>query len=150
MNSLDNNIRTMKYLGEDDWNRPVFKCLENNVLWKDINCGKNEPALYTCQNNFDGEPDCPIKSSLVITFVDMPQKQTEEDKFNYMMLDRLRSDCEYYLGYGNRNKNRLHENDEKLHVERMKERYNNCPVKPEWLSYDKILEYEKLMCDIES
>lgn len=27
------------------------------------------------------------------------------DRFNYMLLDRLRCDCEYYLGYGNRDAN---------------------------------------------
>lgn len=141
------NTRTMKYLGEDNWNRPVYKCLENNTLWKDITLGSDKPELYTCQNEFEGEPEYPIKSDLEILFIGTPEKISEETKFNYMMLDRLRSDCEYYLGYGNRNKNRLHENDEKLHIERMKERYNNCPVKPEWLKYEKILEYEKLMCN---
>lgn len=28
-------------------------------------------------------------------------------KFRYMLLGRLQADCEYYLGFGNRNPNRL-------------------------------------------
>ncbi|TPG71514.1 hypothetical protein EEL31_09155 [Brevibacillus laterosporus] len=64
-----------------------------------------------------------------------------------MVLDRLRSDCDYYLGYGNRNKNRLYYNDEQRHIDQMKELYNSFPndKKPEWLTYEQILNYEKLM-----
>ena len=49
--------------------------------------------------------------------------------FRYQLLDRLRSDCEYYLNYGNRHPNTLWAGDEK----------------PEWLTMDKILEYSKRM-----
>jgi NAD(P)H-flavin reductase len=61
------------------------------------------------------------------------------------MLSRLQSDCEYYLGYGNRTKKHLYYGDEKEHIEEMKKLYEKLPVKPEWLAFEKILEYEKLM-----
>jgi hypothetical protein len=141
----NNNIRTMEFLGIDDWNRPVYKCIETGVLWKDITLGNKNPELYSCQNTFDGEPDCPIKSDLEIHFKN--QYSEDENKFNYMMLDRLRSDCDYYLGYGNRRKNRLYYEDEQKHINRMKELYNSFPdnKKPEWLTYEQILNYEKLI-----
>jgi len=143
----NNNIRTMEFKGLDDWNRPVYKCIENGILWKDITLGNEKPELYSCSNTFDGEPDCPIKikSDLEIHFINQYTKN--RNKFNYMMLDRLQSDCKYYLGNGNRNKKNLYYGDEKKHIDEMKKLYNNFPdnEKPEWLTYEQILDYEKAM-----
>jgi hypothetical protein len=67
--------------------------------------------------------------------------------FDYMMLSRLESDCKYYLGNGNRNKKHLWAGDAKAQIKEMKKLYNELPEnrKPEWLTYEEILEYEKLM-----
>ena len=69
-------------------------------------------------------------------------------KFRYMMLDRMRQDCEYYLGNGNRYAKHLWAGDEVKHIANMKAIWNSFPEgdKPEWLPYEKILEYEKKMC----
>lgn len=71
-----------------------------------------------------------------------------EPKFRYMMLDRMRQDCDYYLGYGNRNAKQLWAGDEKAQIENMKALWNSFPEedKPEWLTWEDILEYEKQMC----
>jgi len=68
-------------------------------------------------------------------------------EFNYQMLDRLKSDCRYYLGCGNRSKKYLYYKDEQEHINKMKEIYNSFPSneKPEWLTYEQILDYEKSM-----
>lgn len=142
------NVRTMEYVGVDDWDRPVYKCIETGGLWKDIELGKcDTPALYSCGNEFDGEPCSPIKSDLVVTF----KTKHEENpyRFNYMMLGRLRSDCDYYLGYGNRNKSCLWAGSVKEQIEKMKELHNSFPEgqKPEWLTCEGILEYEKQMSE---
>lgn len=70
-----------------------------------------------------------------------------EPKFRYMMLDRMRQDCDYYLGYGNRNTSQLWAGDEKAQIENMKALWNSFPEedKPEWLTWDELLEYEKEM-----
>ena len=141
------NVRTMEFIEKDFWDRPVYKCVENGVLWKDINLGDHTPALYSCGNEFNGEPCSPIKNDLVVTF----KTKYEESpyRFNYMMLSRMKSDCEYYLGYGNRNKNRLCSDDEAKHIEEMKKLYHSFPdsEKPEWLTYTGILNYEKSMVE---
>lgn len=141
----NNNIKTMEFIGEDYWSIPVYKCIETGKLWKDITLGSENPELYSCGNSFDGEPDYPIKSNLEIKFIN----KVKEDKnsFNYQMLDRLKSDCEYYLGYGNRSKKYLYYKDEQEHINEMKKLYNSFPddEKPEWLTYEEILSYEKLM-----
>nr|WP_145142240.1 LPD11 domain-containing protein [Paenibacillus sp. Y412MC10] len=64
-----------------------------------------------------------------------------------MLLGRMQEDCKYYLGYGSRNGGHLpswkrqnaYSETKKLHV--------SFPEgeKPEWLTYDQILEYEKKM-----
>ena len=68
-----------------------------------------------------------------------------EQEYEYMLLDRLRSDCEYYLGNGNRNKKDLWARDEKKQIAKMKSLYKNLKVKPEWLRWSDIIKYEKLM-----
>lgn len=142
------NVRTMEYVGVDDWDRPVYKCIENGVLWKDLSLGKSDkPELYSCGNEFDGEPCSPIKSGFIVTF--KTKYEESPHRFNYMMLDRLRSDCDYYLGNGNRSLSSLCYGSVKEHIEKMKELHNSFPEgqKPEWLTYEAILEYEKQMSE---
>lgn len=69
-----------------------------------------------------------------------------DKKFNYMMLSRLRQDCEYYLGYGNRNaKHSLWAQDEQKQIDKMRELYDLLPIKPEWLTREQIDEYAAKM-----
>jgi len=79
--------------------------------------------------------------------VDSSNEEKERLKFNYMMLSRLQSDCDYYLGYGNRSEKNLWADDVDKHIAEMKRLWNGFPEdkKPEWLSMDEILEYEKKM-----
>ena len=66
-------------------------------------------------------------------------------KFNYMLLGRLKSDCEYYLGYGGRNAKSLWAHDEQAQIDKMRELYGLLQIKPEWLTMDKIDEYAARM-----
>lgn len=72
-------------------------------------------------------------------------KTPESDKFNYMMLSRLQSDCDYYLGFGNRNPKVLWAGNEEDHIAEMKKIYNELPEKPEWLTMEQIEDYESKM-----
>ncbi|MFC5402466.1 LPD11 domain-containing protein [Cohnella soli] len=141
------NVRTMEYMGKDDWDNPVYKCIETDTLWKDVAMGKGSPQLYSCGNEFDGDPCSPISSDLIVTF----KTQYEESpyRFNYMLLDRLQSDCKYYLGYGNRSESCLWAGSVKEQIEKMMELHNSFPEgqKPEWLTYEGILDYEKQMSE---
>ncbi len=70
-----------------------------------------------------------------------------EPRFRYMMLDRMRQDCNYYLGYGNKNPKNLWACDEKDQIENMKALWNSFPDedKPEWLTWEQIEDYAKRM-----
>ena len=69
-----------------------------------------------------------------------------EDRFNYMLLDRLKSDCEYYLSYGGINAKRsLWAQDEQKQIDKMRELYDLLQIKPEWISKEQINEYAARM-----
>lgn len=67
--------------------------------------------------------------------------------FRYQLLDRLKMDCDYYLGYGNRYSDHLYFKSEKEHVTYMKALWESFPKdeKPEWLTWENISEYENQM-----
>lgn len=69
----------------------------------------------------------------------------QDAAFRYQLLDRMRTDCEYYLGYGNRNAKYLWAGNEKTQIEYMKALYHSFDEKPEWLTYNQILVYETKM-----
>lgn len=144
-NKKDSKL-VLNYIGEDFWSRPVYQD-QFKHLWKDIELGDAEqPSLHSAVGDeFDGEPDMPIRQDFIILPAERP---TAEKRFQYQMLDRLRSDCDYYLGYGNRNPKRLWADNEKDHIEEMKRIWLSFSEdeKPEWLPWEKILQYEKDMC----
>ena len=82
-----------------------------------------------------------------IEITECENEPTKEEKFNYQMLGRLKSDCDCYLNYGNRNKNRLWAKDEKEQINEMKRIYNlfTDSKKPLWLTWEEILKYEERM-----
>lgn len=70
-----------------------------------------------------------------------------DDKFRYQLLSRMQMDCDYYLGNGGRSKRSLWAEDEKEQISVMKELWNSFADgdKPEWLTWDDILNYEAQM-----
>lgn len=102
-----------------------------------------------CNNPYYGEPDCPISKEWDITVTnDKERRQKNENPYKkvYMMLDRMRSDCEYHIGYARMNGAKPIEDIEK-HIRGMKELWNSLPEdgKPEWLSMEGINELEKML-----
>jgi len=67
------------------------------------------------------------------------------DVFEYQLLARLQQDCEYYLGFGARNKKHLWALDEAEQIQKMRALYAGLPEKPEWITLEDIDEYEAAM-----
>ena len=67
------------------------------------------------------------------------------------MISRLKQDCDYYLGNGNRSVKYLWAGSESEQIQEMKTRHNAFidDKKPEWLTWDDILKYESLMCNVQ-
>ena len=61
-------------------------------------------------------------------------------KFRYMLLGRLQADCEYYLGFGNKNPRRLWAGSEKTQIEYMTKINDSLreKEKPEMLTMEQI------------
>ena len=138
----------LTYLGKDFWDRPVYKD-EKDRFFKDVNLGIGVLDLCT-SSCFDGEPITPVcyiesLKSVEIEITNPPQIESRENKFNYMMLDRLKMDCEYFLGYGKRNIKNLWADNAIEHIEEMKRIYNTLNKKPKWLIMKQIEKYETEM-----
>ena len=71
------------------------------------------------------------------------------DEFRYQLLGRLKSDCDYYLGNGNRNDKHLWAGNVKDQIQTMRDLYNSFSddMKPEWISMEDIEKYDKEMSD---
>lgn len=67
--------------------------------------------------------------------------ENHEEEFKYQLLDRLRCDCKYFLGAGNRHEKYLWGGTVKMHIEFMYIIYYSLKVKPEWLTEKQIDEY---------
>lgn len=65
--------------------------------------------------------------------------------FEYQLLDRCKSDCEYFLEAGNGMVKYLWGGNVVDHIAKMRELYALLPEKPEWLTLEKINEYETQM-----
>jgi hypothetical protein len=70
-----------------------------------------------------------------------------DKEFRYQLLDRMKQDCEYFLGHGNRYPQNLWAGNEAEQIGAMKLLWNSFDAneKPEWLAMEKIIEYEKAM-----
>ena len=72
-----------------------------------------------------------------------------DKKFRYMMLSRMKSDCDYYLRIEAGSPYILWAGDEDAQIDNMKSLWNSFSEedKPECLTWDELLEYEKQMCN---
>lgn len=66
-------------------------------------------------------------------------------EFEYMLLGRLRDDCEYWLGYGDRYDKYLWAGSPQRQIEKMLEIYDGLENQPEWISRADILDYAERM-----
>ena len=64
---------------------------------------------------------------------------------DYVLLDRLRADCEYFLGAGGRSEKHLWAGSVYAQIRKMRELYDALPEKPEWLTTEAIDRYAAQM-----
>ena len=66
-----------------------------------------------------------------------------DDRFRYMMLNRMQSDCDYYLYTGANQPNFLWAGDAALQIAIMRALWHSLPVTPEWLTLEQLNDYAK-------
>ena len=64
---------------------------------------------------------------------------------DYVLLDRLRADCDYFLGAGGRSEKHLWASNVHAQIKKMRELYDALPEKPEWLTAEAIDRYAAQM-----
>ena len=79
--------------------------------------------------------------------IDTSEYTHKDSKFKYMLLDRLKQDCEYFLGSGNGAEKHLWAGNIDDQIKLMKDLYNSFSdnQKPEWIFIKDIDNYEKQM-----
>jgi len=125
---------------------------ENEKLYcENGNHNIGEVRLWYCTKDY-GEPICEVENLENYELVNNPKddpnyERKEANQFNYMMLNRLQSDCKYFLGNGNGSLKSLYYQDIDRHIEEMKKIYNSFPneEKPEWISLEEIDSYQEKM-----
>ena len=123
--------------------RRSFAFIDNTQERKDCRVTLDEMRLGW-KPNFDGA-DISSDDKQPVTAVD--DLLHKDKSFRYQLLDRLRSDCDYYLGYGNRYSKHLWAGSEKEQIACMKALWESFGLddKPYFLSMEQIQEYEKKM-----
>lgn len=121
---------------------------ENGKLYFDENNGRNELALYTGAYREEwgeicGEPCNRVTEEVIC---DDPFVRHARE-FDYMMLDRMRSDCDYFLGNGNGYEGHLCGGSVEVICDEMEKLWNSFAEdeKPKWLTMEQIKEYRKQM-----
>ena len=73
------------------------------------------------------------------------QTPTQNHSTDYQLLDRLRADCDYFLGAGQRSEKHLWAGSVHAQIAKMRELYEALPEKPEWLTTEAIDNYAERM-----
>ena len=125
-----------KRIGTNETWKRRYISLEHAILHI-ANCFNENANIQDNYNNLDEY----ITKSMT--------KEAKEDirKSDYMMLDRLRTDCEYFLGNGNGYLGSLYYKDIDKHIAEMKKIYESFTEqeKPEWISAKDIENYREKM-----
>lgn len=128
-------------IDEEDLFKEIYYkyCLKQNSSWY---YGTNEETYQKLCKAFVKSPEVVIDKSIL---------QTDET-FRYMLLDRMRIDCNYYLGNGDGHNKYLWGGDVKTQIAYMRALYDSFPndKKPEWLSIEDIDNYQKEMIEKET
>lgn len=147
-------------VGANQWGHIAYKDESTGKFYLDINNGDSDkPDLYDCHpsDDMDGEPGCPVTREYeIINPFSEREKREKEYEFQYMMLSRLRGECIAYFGNTGdegqdgmdcryRNEQFIWGKDIKVLVAEIKRLWEQIPadIKPEWLTWEQITEYER-------
>ena len=87
-----------------------------------------------------------MKKAEAISILKQCKFHLENVEFLYMMLSRMKSDCKFFLGWGNRDPQHLWAGDVSMHINIMRALYEVLPAKPEWLTEEQLNDFAAKMC----
>ena len=149
---LELTIEKIKLIYKYEENGNYYYEDENEKLYcENGNHNIGEVCLWHCTKDY-GEPICEVENLDKYELVNNPKddpnfEKKQANKFDYMMLGRLQSDCDYFLGCGNGSLNSLYYHNVDRHIEEMKKIYNSFSKeeRPEWISLEEIDSYQEKM-----
>ena len=144
-------MKQLKYIGRDDWDRKEYED-QNGRRYAEV-----DGVIHTL-TDWD-EPLSPLRGEFKILgqpdnkdFLSAVEEQTEEEnRFNYMMLGRMQSDCKYWIHCSEKGwspesiAKHMSKESPEAHIKEMKRLYELVPQKPEWLTMEEIEEFEEKM-----
>jgi hypothetical protein len=149
-------MKTLKRIKKNCYGYMMYQDEKGN-WYADIHYipGNTPKDLYRVSpsDDIDGEPDYPINDFTI----ENPEtdKEIREANFQYvyMMLSRLRGDCIGFLTEGDiryHNVSQIWGVTVESHIAHMKELWEKIDddLKPEWCSWEQILEYERNMTNL--
>lgn len=124
---------------------------KENLYCENGNQNIGKVCLWYCTKDY-GEPIREVENLEKYELVNNPKddpnfERKNANKFDYMMLSRLQSDCDYFLKNGNGFVGHLYYKDVDKHIEEMKKIYNSFSdeEKPEWITLEEIDNYKDKM-----
>ena len=134
-----------------------FDTMSSEEIWDEIfNTYHNEALADDVLDSLDGKNTTledvnhkSINTTDSIIIDDSILKHSDE--FKYQLLSRMQTDCNYFLGAGNRAEKFLWAGNVPEQIAYMRAIYNSFPdnKKPEWISLADIDEYEKKMLKLD-
>ena len=117
------------------------------IEWEDIQGGPQETKLSWPQAAGIVQRLVDEGRYLEAPAVSEPEQKDETQPFSaeYRLLDRLRADCEYFLGEGQRAEKHLWAGSMEAQIAKMRELYAQLPEKPDWISLEAIDAYARRM-----
>ena len=116
----------------------------DDCYWTQIYRNENGDEIVTVREDEDAVNADPVET-LKKALANAEETAPRDYSFEYMLLDRLRMDCEYYLGAGQHNDKYLWAGNRHSQIAKMRELYEMIPDKPEWLTPEMINSYEARM-----
>lgn len=142
----------VKYIGFGG-NNILYPCYvdENGRVYFDINDGKGFLNLYTGayrypeDDNIYGEPYSYVEGEIKC---DHPFTRCTRE-YDYQMLSRLKSDCDYFLGCGNGCEDSLYYKNIESQCEAMTKLLESFDdkQKPSWITIEQVEKYRKIMIE---
>ena len=138
------NDHIYKFTGTEDDVLDIVSGL-TGIAVEDLNIKSHGGDIFTIFAKDKAAIGSYRDDKLNINSVYIKENSESDIKHQYMLLNRMQSDCEYFLNHGNGNAKRLYMGDVKKQIAEMKKIWNNLKEKPEWLSMEEINDYEKQM-----
>lgn len=145
------NVWNLTLKREEKQYYPFIFALEGNRVGTNATWSRRytsmEQALLHIVNDFNENGNIKDKYNNLEEYILEAEERENPRKFDYMMLDRLKTDCDYFLGNGDGFLGHLYYKNIDRHIEEMEKIYESFSneEKPEWINLEDIKNYKEKM-----